>query len=103
MVKLKVNGKEHSVDVRPATPLRDLPARAQSHPPRGRPEGEGRWQMTEIVNLSRRGFLRAGLAAGGGLLLGVHLSRLATPSASAEEKVKSFAPNAFVRIGTDDS
>jgi isoquinoline 1-oxidoreductase beta subunit len=59
--------------------------------------------VREIHNLSRRGFLQAGVMAGGGLVLGVHLSSVGVSSARAQEKAKTFAPNAFVRIGTDDS
>jgi isoquinoline 1-oxidoreductase beta subunit len=54
--------------------------------------------MSEIRNLSRRRFLKTGALAGGGLVLGVYL-----PPLAAEEKVKTFAPNAFVRVGSDDS
>ncbi len=58
--------------------------------------------MSEILNLSRRAFLRTGLLAGGGLVLGLHL-----PSrAEGDEPVKKggpFALNAFVRVGGDDS
>jgi isoquinoline 1-oxidoreductase beta subunit len=50
-------------------------------------------------NLSRRTFLAAGAAAGGGLLLSVSLQAL-TRSAKAAD-VSTFAPNAFVRIGRD--
>jgi isoquinoline 1-oxidoreductase subunit beta len=46
--------------------------------------------------LSRRGFLRAGAAAGGGLLLSLSLPR-AGGAANAED----FLPNAFIRIGGD--
>src|SRR5689334_1849590 len=55
--------------------------------------------MSEVVNLSRRGFLKTGALAGGGLVLGVYLPRL---GGAAQEKAKTFMPNAFVRIGTDD-
>ncbi len=50
---------------------------------------------------SRREFLQAGVAAGGGLLVGFTvpgLARAAGPTAGAAV----FQPNAFIRIGTDD-
>ena len=50
-------------------------------------------------NLTRRTFLAAGAAAGGGLLLGVSLPALARDVEAAD--ASSFAPNAFVRIGRD--
>lgn len=59
--------------------------------------------MSEIVNLSRRGFLQAGALAAGGLVLGVYLPERSSLAAAADEKAKGFAPNAFVRIGTDES
>ena len=58
--------------------------------------------MNEVVNVSRRDFLRSGLLAGGGLVLGLHLP---TPTAG-EERAKKDGPfplNAFVRVGADDS
>ena len=50
-------------------------------------------------NLSRRTFLAAGAAAGGGLLLSVSLPALTRNAKAAD--VSTFAPNAFVRIGRD--
>ncbi len=39
-------------------PLRDLPAHSKGHSPGGRDSGERRKTMNEIINLSRRSFLR---------------------------------------------
>ena len=48
-------------------------------------------------SLSRRNFLRAGAAAGGGLMLDLVL-----PAANAAANdATAFVPNAFIRIGTD--
>ena len=63
-----------------------------------------------IVNLSRRRFLKSGLAAGAGLTLGVCLPAAsarqadAGPGKAGGEIVAAapFEPNAFVRIGTDN-
>ena len=62
-----------------------------------------------VVNLSRsrRAFLKAG-AAGAGLLLGVHVPALAQAggpgrAGAAAQSAPPFSPNAFVRIGRDNT
>jgi isoquinoline 1-oxidoreductase beta subunit len=64
---------------------------------------------SRIVNLSRsrRAFLKASGAAGAGLLLGVHVPVAAQSGgpgkAGAAAAAASFEPNAFVRIGRDNT
>jgi isoquinoline 1-oxidoreductase beta subunit len=59
--------------------------------------------MSEVLNLSRRGFLRSGALAGGGLVLGVYLPQLVRGAESVKAGDATFSPNAFVRIGADES
>ena len=54
-----------------------------------------------IARLTRREFLRHGLGATGGLLLGIRLG--AAPAAGDSAGAAPFTPDAFVRIGADDS
>src|SRR5262245_16199192 len=56
-------------------------------------------EMSLANGLSRRGFLQAGAAAGGGLVLSLRLP-LGHSEAEAEA-ADAFVPNAFVRIGSD--
>lgn len=68
---------------------------------------------TPIANPSRRLFLITGLAAGAGLTIGVRLPaqaeprnerpRLADAAGALDADTGSLVPNAFVRIGLDDS
>lgn len=55
-----------------------------------------------MSTISRRDFVIATAAAGGGLLLGCRVGdRTSTASAVAAGSTPAFAPNAFIRIGTD--
>jgi isoquinoline 1-oxidoreductase beta subunit len=51
--------------------------------------------------LSRRIFLKTSITAGGGLMLGFSLPAFLNGARAAEST--SFAPNAFIRIGSDES
>jgi isoquinoline 1-oxidoreductase subunit beta len=53
--------------------------------------------------VSRRNLLKAGAAAGGGLLLGFYLPQAIGAEAAEAATADDFAPNAFVLIGRDDS
>ena len=57
--------------------------------------------MSEGMKMSRRQFMKAGALAGGGLLLACHIPFGGRDALAAGES--SFAPNAFLRIGSDDS
>jgi isoquinoline 1-oxidoreductase beta subunit len=59
--------------------------------------------MSEILNLSRRGFLRAGATVSGGLILGVYIPTANNSARAADDKRAALAPNAFVRVGADES
>jgi isoquinoline 1-oxidoreductase subunit beta len=58
----------------------------------------GRDESPSSHGLSRRRFLQASVAAGGGLVLGL---RLPIAGLGAEAAGAEFAPNAFIRIGAD--
>ena len=51
--------------------------------------------------MERRDFLKASIAASGGLLIGFHFPGIAL-AASNTSSAGAFMPNAFVRIGTDE-
>ncbi len=59
--------------------------------------------MTDVLNLSRRRFLRSSALAGGGLVLGVYLPQLAKGAHPAASRATTFKPNAFVRVDADES
>src|SRR5512145_2283779 len=52
--------------------------------------------MSTIVNLSRRGFLKAGIAAGGGLLIGFHVPVTAATVPTGQARL-----NSWIRIARD--
>ena len=59
--------------------------------------------MSEIVNLSRRRFLKSSALAGGGLVLGFHIPGLTRSARADQGTTPGFKPNAFLRVGKDDS
>src|SRR3970040_1890644 len=56
----------------------------------------------EAIDPGRRGFLKAGAVAGGGLLIGFHLP-LANRAGGGEAAGKGFPPNTGIRIESDDT
>jgi isoquinoline 1-oxidoreductase beta subunit len=56
--------------------------------------------MTDLHLFKRREFLKVGVAAGGGMLIGIYLPQL--NASQTVSKTEVFQPNAFLRIGTDD-
>src|SRR5438445_10387134 len=56
------------------------------------------------TEIKRRDFLKVGAALGGGLLISLYVPEWALAGSinSADPTPSTFAPNAFVRIGTDD-
>ena len=58
--------------------------------------------MTESATINRRAFLQASGAAGGAFVLGFFLPGLARAMNEEAAAGGSFAPNAFVRIGSDN-
>ena len=63
------------------------------------PRTAGSDRSSSWDDLSRRKFLQAGAAAGGGLMLSLSLSFTSGEAEAAE--ADGFAPNAFIRIGRD--
>ena len=53
--------------------------------------------------INRRSFLKTSAAVGGGLLISLYIPEWAKAAGSVTESPEApFAPNAFIRIGTDD-
>jgi isoquinoline 1-oxidoreductase beta subunit len=59
--------------------------------------------MSAPAMIGRREFIKTGAAAGGGLLVSLHMPLAAKSSSTLPGAEKDFAINAFVRIGTDES
>jgi len=59
--------------------------------------------MSGKSGITRRQFITSGALAGGGLLLACHLPFGRRDAAAATAPGGAFAPNAFLRIGSDDS
>src|SRR5437867_9758333 len=64
------------------------------------PTGRSHQEMSRAIH--RREFLKVSIGAGGGLLLGFRLAGAGETLALQIGSATSFAPNAFVRIGTDE-
>src|SRR5256712_5297841 len=77
-------------------PLRDVP----SHPRRDQAGRERSPSMTTHT-VSRRDFVVVLTATGGGLLLGCRMGERSGAAAAAAAAPPAFAPNAFIRIGSD--
>ena len=60
-----------------------------------------RYEMNAIVNLSRRGFFKAGVAASGGLLLGFHTPLAGRRALAATARSEEAIFNSWVRIARD--
>lgn len=56
----------------------------------------------QAIAIERREFLKLSVAASGGLLIGFQLPGIARLADAEESVAKTFMPNAFVRIGTDE-
>ncbi|MCI0696066.1 xanthine dehydrogenase family protein molybdopterin-binding subunit [candidate division KSB1 bacterium] len=59
--------------------------------------------MNGTNGLTRRDFLKTGATAFGGLVIGFYLPTNGKRTEAAEQAAAVFAPNAFLRVGADDS
>jgi isoquinoline 1-oxidoreductase beta subunit len=59
--------------------------------------------MSEIVNLSRRDFIKTGVVATGGLVLGLYAVPYTGLTGDAVAAETPYNPGAFLRIGADDT
>src|SRR5262249_42027833 len=73
----------------------------RGHQASGRQADERREGALSMSAVSRRDFLRAGAAAGGGLLIAWQFPFGARAEAAARTPSASFAPNAFIRVRRD--
>src|SRR5216684_1733845 len=89
-------------DVRQHLPLRYVSAHPRGDQARSADADQRHEGGLTMDRVSRREFLIAGAAAGGGLLLGWRIE--AQPRVAAAPRTATpleFAPNAFIRVGTD--
>src|SRR2546426_5820249 len=84
-------------------PLRNLPAHPRRRTPR-RSVGEGRGLMNAARPPSRREFLKTGALVSGGLVIAFVVPGTGRFAVAQALRVgRPFAPNAFLRVGSDDS
>lgn len=57
----------------------------------------------ESTNHGRRQFLKSSALLGGGLVIAFHLPRTVKFAMAAEEPARTYPPNAFIRIGEDET
>ena len=59
--------------------------------------------MHDTIDQGRRNILKAGVAVGGGLLIGFYLPGAQRLADAADASPALFAPNAWIRVGSDDT
>src|SRR5262249_11842145 len=83
-------------------PLRDLSSNSKSRPSRGRYRRRKRRTPMNSSGVSRRAFLTAAVATGGGLLIGPLLDSELLASTGTTQGASEVSLNAWIRISPDN-